>query len=216
MTDAATTAADEADTAADDAADVAHPHLENAGSDGDPDADRDALRLPVARRLRWLMRLMRFYPPYLGASVRATAVNETFTTIDVAMPLRLTNRNFFGTHFGGSLYAMCDPWFVFILYAHLGDDHVVWDRAARIVFQRPGRGRVTARFHVPAREIARLRAAAAVERKVEPVYTVDVVDAKGAVVAQIEKTLYVRHKEAHRRRRASRTNGQSSGDDASR
>ena len=62
--------------------------------------------------------------------------------------MRLTswNRNFVGTHFGGSLYSMCDPFFVLILSAALGRDYVVWDKAAAIRFLRPGRGTVKATF----------------------------------------------------------------------
>lgn len=119
-------------------------------------------------------------------------------TYVVRMKLRWWNRNYFGTHFGGSLYAMCDPFFALILAQRLGGGYVVWDKAAAIRFVRPGRGTVMARFHIPADEVEAIRRAADEDGKVEPEMTVEVVDEAGEVVARVEKTLYVRRKEPNR------------------
>jgi len=64
----------------------------------------------------------------------------------VQMKKRRYNSNAFGTHFGGSLYAMCDPHYVLLLVALLGPDYMIWDKAATIEFLKPGRGTVTAVF----------------------------------------------------------------------
>ena len=77
----------------------------------------------VARRVgndRFL-KLLRFYPPYLGAGVRITDVAADLTALEVAMNLSAWNRNFVGTQFGGSLYSMCDPFFMLMLMMQLGD-----------------------------------------------------------------------------------------------
>jgi acyl-coenzyme A thioesterase PaaI-like protein len=92
-------------------------------------------------------RLVNFYPPMLGAGIRSRSVDER--TVDVEMKLTAFNRNIVGVHFGGSLYAMCDPWFMLILMHTLGRDYIVWDKAAGIRFVRPGRGTVRAHFHIP-------------------------------------------------------------------
>ena len=110
------------------------------------------------------------------------------------MNLRGYNANAVGTHFGGSLYAMCDPWFMLILVRALGDDYIVWDKSAAIRFIRPGRGTVRATFHIPPETIDDIRARADAGEKLEPTFTVDVCDAQGQVVAQVEKLLYVRRK----------------------
>lgn len=112
------------------------------------------------------------------------------------MRLRWWNRNYVGTHFGGSLYAMCDPFFMLILVEALGRGYVVWDKSAAIRFRRPARGTVTATFHIPQQRIDEIRAAADTARKVEPVFQVDVLDEQGEVVAEVEKLLYVRRKDA--------------------
>jgi len=144
-------------------------------------------------RRRWLPLLLSLYPPYLGAGVRVRA-SADLRTFEVRMGLRFWNRNYVGTHFGGSLYAMCDPFFMLILIEHLGRDYVVWDKAATIRFRRPGKGRVRATFHIPEERVAEIRAAADRDGKVEPVFRVDVVNDQGEVVAEVEKLLYVRRK----------------------
>jgi acyl-coenzyme A thioesterase PaaI-like protein len=106
------------------------------------------------------------------------------------------NRNIVGTHFGGSLYAMCDPWFMLILMRALGTNYIVWDKAASVQFLRPGRGTVTATFHIPQQRVDEIRLVVDSGLKSEPTFTVDVLDAQGAVVAHVEKLLYVRRKNA--------------------
>ncbi len=107
------------------------------------------------------------------------------------MPLTPWNRNYFGTHFGGSLYSMCDPFFVLILAENLGREFSVWDKAATIRFRRAGRGTVRARFHVPRERIEEIRAEVAAQGKAEPAFTVEVRDERGDVVCEIEKLLHV-------------------------
>jgi acyl-coenzyme A thioesterase PaaI-like protein len=143
-----------------------------------------------------LKRRIRFYPPYLGAGVRVTHVSDDFHTVKVEMPLRFYNKNYVGTHFGGSLYAMCDPFYMLMLMNILGPGYIVWDKAATIRFKRPGRGLVKATFTIPEEKIAEIRAAADSQPKVEPEFHVTVTDAEGNVVADIDKLLYVRKKPA--------------------
>ena len=141
-----------------------------------------------------LKRLLRFYPPYLGAGVRVTHVSDDFRTANVEMPLRFYNKNYVGTHFGGSLYSMCDPLYMLMLINILGPDYIVWDKAASIRFKKPGKGVVKATFHIPEERIAEIRAAADTHGKVEPQFQVSITDSEGNVVAEVEKLLYVRRK----------------------
>ena len=141
---------------------------------------------------RFRERLINLYPPFLGAGIRSRRIDEYTTQVE--MKLTVLNRNILGTHFGGSLYAMCDPWFVLILMRALGPDYIVWDKAANIQFLQPGRGKVTATFHIPLERVNEIRQEADNDRKTEPTLTVDVLDAQGKVVARVEKLLYVRKK----------------------
>jgi acyl-coenzyme A thioesterase PaaI-like protein len=143
----------------------------------------------------WMMRLLSLYPPYLGAGVRVHAAAD-LRTFEVRMKLSRFNRNYVGTQFGGSLYSMCDPFFMLILAEALGRDYIVWDKAATIRFRRPGRGTVRATFHIPPERIAEIRAAADAQGKIEPAFEVAVLDDAGEIVAEVEKLLYVRRKDA--------------------
>lgn len=149
----------------------------------------------LAARSRKLRRFINFYPPYLGAGVRVTHIADDFRRVDVEMPLRFYNRNYFGTHFGGSLYSMCDPFYVLMLANILGPEYIVWDKAANIRFKRPGKGVMKAIFELTEEKIAEIRAAAETQSKVEPLFQVLVKDEEGAVVAEIDKLLYVKKKD---------------------
>ena len=135
-------------------------------------------------------RLINFYPPLLGAGIHSKNIDEH--TMRVEMKLTALNRNIVSTHFGGSLYAMCDPWFMLILMHALGTEYVVWDKSANIQFLQPGRSKVIATFHISEERIQEIRSEADRSGKTEPTFEVDVVDEQNQVVAHIQKLLYVR------------------------
>ena len=134
------------------------------------------------------------WPPFAGAGIRVTRVSADFREVDVALKLGVLNRNYFGTQFGGSMYAMTDPFFALMMLRNLGAGYVVWDKAGSIRYLRPGRGAVYARFRLPAAAVARARRATAGGKPYEPTFRVRVVDADGATVAEVAKMLYVRRR----------------------
>src|SRR5229473_894926 len=140
------------------------------------------------------LKLMRFYPPYLGAGVSVTDVAADLTVLDVAMNLSAWNRNFVGTQFGGSLYSMCDPFFMLMLMMRLGPAYIVWDKSAQIDFLKPGRGAVRARFDVSEDQLKRIKDGVEREGKVNPVFEVTVADLEGIPIARVTKTLSVRRR----------------------
>ena len=142
--------------------------------------------------LRLRERLINFYPPLLGAGIRSRTIDDL--TIHVEMKLTALNRNIVGVHFGGSLYAMCDPWFMLIMMRALGPDYLVWDKAASIKFVSPGRGTVKAVFQIPQERVNEIRAVADRGEKIAPTFSVDVLGEHGQVIAHVEKLLYVRKK----------------------
>lgn len=150
-----------------------------------------ALQSAFAQKL-----LLNLYPPYLltGITVREFAGDRR--RVEVRMGLHWYNRNYFGTHFGGSLYAMTDPFFALMLAHNIGPDYIVWDRSAHIDFLQPGRGRVTALFELTPEMISTVLEATAGGEKFQPTWTVEVRDEAGKAVARVAKTLYVRRKPA--------------------
>ncbi len=147
---------------------------------------------------RLFRHLMNWWPPYRGAGIRVTAISPDWHHVRVELRAGLRNRNYFGSHFGGSLYAMADPFYVLMLAHVLGGDYVIWDQAAEIEFLKPGRGVVTAEFHLDAHQVERLRREAADGSKLLPEYAVEIRDAGGDIVARIRKRVYLRLKKRDR------------------
>jgi hypothetical protein len=154
----------------------------------------DTASVALTRKRKRLQRFVNWYPPFLGAGIKIKRIADDLRTIEVHMPLRFWNRNYVGTHFGGSLYTMCDPFFMLILINNLGSGYIVWDKAATIRFKKPGKGLVTAIFHIPHDRIEEIRSQADSQGKVEPQFQVQVTDSDGNVIAEVDKLLYVRKK----------------------
>lgn len=145
-------------------------------------------------RTNTFRRLMNLWPPFLFAGIRVTRIAEDWREVDVEMRLGRLNRNYVGTHFGGSLFAMTDPFYMLMLVHVLGRDYTVWDKAATIDYVKPGRGTVTAVFRLEADRVAEILAATADGSKHLPVFRCDVLDTAGDLVARIDRTLYVRRR----------------------
>ena len=144
--------------------------------------------------VKQVLRFMRFWPPYWASGIRVCDFSEDLTRITVSMRLSRRNTNYVGTHFGGNLYSMCDPWYMFILLEHLGSNYIVWDKAAEIDFVYPGRGTVTADFVIPLSEIDKLKKELLTSTKLLPIYSTEIIDESGRTVARVRKTLYVKRK----------------------
>ena len=138
--------------------------------------------------------LFNFWPPFRGMGVRVREIAPDFRSVTVELRMRLLNRNYVGTHFGGALFAMTDPFFMIMMMKNLGPEYLVWDKAGTVRFLKPARGTVTARFRLPEESIVAARAATASGEKHEPKFRVEIVDAQGVTVADVEKTLYIRKK----------------------
>lgn len=145
---------------------------------------------------KYLLRLINWYPPFLGAGIRMTHLSGDFTYCRVRLKLRWWNRNYVGTQFGGSLYAMCDPFFMLLLLQTMSmREYVIWDKAASIHFRRPGRQDVYAEFHVPLERVAEMRREVdEAGGKKDFVFRTKVKTPEGEVVAEVEKVIYVRKK----------------------
>ncbi|GBC62805.1 DUF4442 domain-containing protein [Desulfonema ishimotonii] len=141
--------------------------------------------------------LINLYPPYLGTGIRVTHISEGYRDLRVEMRLRFYNRNYMGSHFGGSLCAMTDPFYMLMLIQILGPEYRVWDQSANIEFIRPGRGTVSARFSIDDRILEEIRRNTADGEKYHPVFTAEIRDDDHQIVARALKRLYIRKKQRH-------------------
>jgi len=143
-----------------------------------------------------LRRWINLWPPFLGMGIRIRRIAPDMKAVDVEMKLRFWNANYVGTHFGGSLFAMTDPFYMLMLMANLGRDHIVWDKAATIRYKKPGRGTVRAEFRLSDSQIDDIREKLKTLPKYEPVFTVEVKDEADVLIAEVQKVLHIRNKQA--------------------
>ena len=134
------------------------------------------------------------FAPFKEAGIQIAKFDPKNYHIRVKMPLTRHNRNIVGVHFGGSLYAMVDPFYMTLLMHYLGNKYIVWDKAASIQFLRPGRGTVYADFHLDAQEIQTVKQLTENHAPIHRVYTLSIYDDAGLRIAEVEKTLYIRRK----------------------
>ncbi|MGD1211554.1 MAG: DUF4442 domain-containing protein [Candidatus Acidiferrales bacterium] len=148
--------------------------------------------MKTARHMRMLLNI---WGPFLGAGIRVKRLGPDWKEIDVEMKLRWWNANYVGTHYGGSLYSMTDPFFMVMLIENLGKDYIVWDKSASIRFKKPGRGTVSASFRLSEQQIQEIKQALKTQAKIERVFMVEVKDESGSVIAEVEKLLHIRRKD---------------------
>lgn len=143
----------------------------------------------------WQLRAgLNWWPPLgWGPGIRVDKIAPDFMYARVSLPQRFYNSNYFGTHFGGSLYSMVDPMYTLMLIHVLGSEYIGWDKAASIEYVKPGKGTVTAEFRLQDDLVSSLRQMQPGEKRVFDL-NVDVTDQVGDVVARVVKTQYVRRK----------------------
>lgn len=148
----------------------------------------------IAQSARALRHGMNLWPPFMFTGIRVVHIGEDFRSVRVRLRKMPTTTNYVGTLFGGSLFAMTDPFWMLMVMRNLGPGYVVWDKAGEIEFVSPGRSSVSASFALEEDVLEEIRAAAEDGSKVLRWFTTEVVAGDGTVVARVRKQLYVRRK----------------------
>ena len=148
------------------------------------------------RKFDQLIRKINLYPPYLGMGIKVRSFSEDHTRFEVELRAKWYNRNLFGTHFGGCLYSMTDPFFVFIITMNLGKGYIVWDKSAAIDFLKPAKGTILGVFEIGKARLDEIRTEVDALGKNTYHFEADLTDEKGLVVARVKKEVYVRAKGA--------------------
>ena len=144
----------------------------------------------------WLTKaFMNLWPPFSATGIKVKRVSPDFKTVEVVLKHKFYNRNAVGTHFGGSLFTMTDPFPMLQLLHRIGHSHIVWDSAAQIQYLRPGKGPVTATIELSDSYIASVVQKASGGKPLREEFTVDIIDSKNQVVARVIKTVYIRRKD---------------------
>jgi hypothetical protein len=136
--------------------------------------------------------LLNIYPPYWGTGIRVKNISSDYREALVQMKRRWYNTNYVKTHFGGSLYAMTDPFFMLMLIQILGKEYVVWDKSANIDFIKPGINTVSAKFLITNDHLQTIYDNTKEGQKYLHTFEVKVEDENNELVALVKKVLYIR------------------------
>ena len=126
--------------------------------------------------------------------IRVVDINKEITRIHATMKLKWYNRNGYGTHFGGSLLSMTDPFYALILHANLGDDYIIWDKHVEMDFIRADRGTVHAIFEIASETITQIQNSLKVGDKSIIDFETHVFNKDQKEVAWVKKAIYVKRK----------------------
>lgn len=148
----------------------------------------------MAMTPRRLRRVLRWWPPFVFSGIRVLEIADDWSSARIELRRRWYTANYVGTHFGGSLFAMTDPFWMILVMETLGRGYTVWDKAADIEFIKAVREPVYAQIRVDPVAIAELRSAMASGEKVLRWFETEIRTAAGELVARSRKQLHVRLK----------------------
>lgn len=140
----------------------------------------------------WLRFGMNLWSPFRATGIRVKRISSDFREVEVELALKWHSRNYIGTHFGGSLYAMTDPFYMLMLIHVLGPEYFVSHKRGEIEYLLATRERVHARFALDDAAIADIKAHTAEGEKYLPRFEIEVKTAAGDVAARVAHTLYIR------------------------
>ena len=89
---------------------------------------------------------------------------------------------------------MVDPHLMLMLIQLLGEDYVVWDKAAKVEFVSPGKGTVSSTISVQEDDLEEILRHTNSGDAYFPEFDIRVLNQNGDLVAKVRKTLYVRKK----------------------
>ncbi len=141
-----------------------------------------------------MRRMLNIWPPFLFSGISVLQISKDFRYTKVRLKKKLLTSNYVGTLFGGSLFAMTDPFFMVMILKNLGKDYIVWDKRSEIEYVSPGKNTVFAEFNLVEAELDEIRREVASQGKYLMWFEVDIKSADGTTVAIVKKQIYIRKK----------------------
>lgn len=140
-------------------------------------------------------------PMYRRTTARIIEVSEDLNFIKIKIPLNWKNRNYVGTIFGGSMLSATDPIYMIQLMNILGNDYVVWDKAATINYRRPARTTVFCEFIFSSKEIDSIKKQIKEKGEIDVIKNQSIITKEGTIIAELSKTIYIADKTFYKGKR---------------
>lgn len=145
-------------------------------------------------RLRHFTFLWNFWPPFIGLGIRIHKLAADYKKVRMELKKRPWNANFFGTQYGGGIFAMTDGIYVLMLLYNLPKKYIIWDKAASIEYLKKGHTHLHADFVITDAELKKIEKDVAEKKSLDWSKSVDIKDSSGEVVARVVRTLSIKIK----------------------
>lgn len=155
-------------------------------------------KLPGSWRARLVRMGFNLHPAFRSTGGRVVHVAPDLRHIRVRLPLSWKTKNIVGSLYGGSLFAITDGPHPAMLMMALGEDYIVWDKAASIRYRKPGYSTLYADFWLTPEDLAGIRSALARQHEVDWTFQIDIKDRSGVVHTVVERTIYIAEKNYYR------------------
>ncbi len=136
--------------------------------------------------------MLNIWPPFLFSGISVREISKDFRYTKVGLKKKSLTSNYVGTLFGGSLFAMTDPFYMLMILKNLGRDYIVWDKRSEIEYVAPGKSTVFAEFEVKETDLEEIKREVAAAGKYLKWFEVEIKTSDGTVVAIVKKQIYVR------------------------
>ena len=131
-------------------------------------------------------------PMYRRTSAKVTYISKDFLKIKIKLPYSYKNANYVNTIFGGSMFSAVDPFPMTQLMNLIGDDYVVWDKAAEIFFRRPAKEYLYAEFTYTLEELGEIKQKANDNNEFEIIKSTQLTNRdKSIVFCEVRKRVYI-------------------------
>jgi acyl-coenzyme A thioesterase PaaI-like protein len=141
-----------------------------------------------------MRRMLNLWPPFLFSGISVREISKDFRHTKVRLKKKMLTSNYVGTLFGGSLFAMTDPFYMVMILKNLGKEYIVWDKRSEIEYVSPGKSTVYAEFFLSDQELDEIKGEVAASGKYLKWFEVDIKSTDGTVVAIVKKQIYIRKK----------------------
>ena len=145
--------------------------------------------------------MMNVFPAFRRTGGRVSFISDDWKEIHVSLGLNWKTRNYVGTIFGGSIFGSLDPVYMLQLIKILGDDYVVWDKAATIKFLKPIKTKVFARFLLTDEILNEIISKVKSENKYSIDLTASFQDENNLIYSEMTKTIYIADKNFYKTKR---------------
>ena len=146
-------------------------------------------------------------PMFRRTSAKVIYISEDFLKIQIKLPFSYKNANYVNTIFGGSMFSAVDPFPMTQLMNLIGDEYVVWDKAAEIFFRRPAKEDLFADFIYTDEEIDEIKKKAQEQDEFEIIKSTKLTNKdKSIVYCEVRKRVYIADKTFFKEKRKKREN----------